>query len=211
MTERTQSFGEEIANSVSHGLGLMAALGVTPVLVAGARDLNDARFAGAIVFAVTMVMLYLTSTLFHALPVGKAKRVLLRLDYCAIFLFIAGSYTPFALGALQGVWEWTLFGLVWLLAVVGVILKSIGMLSHPGVSTALYLGLGWLVLVAAVPLLDRMPTQGLTWLVAGGLAYTAGVVFFALDSRIQYAHAIWHGFVVAGTGSHFFAVLRYAA
>jgi hemolysin III len=207
MTERTQSLGEEIANSVSHGLGLLAALGAAPILVAGARDLNDARFAGAIVFAVTMVMLYLTSTLFHALPAGKAKRVLLRLDYCAIFLFIAGSYTPFALGALQGVWEWTLFGLVWLLAVAGVILKSTGMLSHPVVSTALYLGLGWLVLVAAVPLLDRMPIQGLAWLVAGGLAYTAGVVFFALDSRIRYAHAIWHGFVVTGTGCHFFAVL----
>jgi hemolysin III len=211
MTERLQTLGEEIANSVSHGLGLLAAMGAASVLIAGARDLNDARFAGAIVFAVTMVMLYLTSTLFHALPAGKAKRVLLRLDYCAIFLFIAGSYTPFALGALHSVWEWTLFGMIWLLAVAGVILKSTGKLSHPGVSTALYLGIGWLVLVAAVPLLERMPTQGLTWLVAGGLAYTAGVVFFALDSRIRYAHAIWHGFVVAGTGCHFFAVLGYAA
>jgi hemolysin III len=211
MTDRLQSLGEEIANSVSHGLGLLAALGAAAVLIAGARDLNDVRFAGTIVFSATMVMLYLTSTLFHALPGGKAKRVFLRLDYCAIFLFIAGSYTPFALGALQSVWGWTLFGLVWLVAVAGVFLKATGQLAHPWVSTGLYLGMGWLVLVAAVPLIDRVPTQGLIWLLTGGLAYSTGVVFFALDSRIRYAHAIWHGFVVAGTGCHFFAVLGYAA
>lgn len=211
MTKRLQTLGEEIANSVSHGLGLLAAIGAAPVLIAGARGLNDARFAGSIVFAVTMVLLYLSSTLFHALPNGNAKRVLLRLDYCAIFLFIAGSYTPFALGALQGAWGWTLFGLVWCVAVVGVILKSTDKLSHPWVSTGLYLGMGWLVLIAAVPLFERMPTQGLLWLLAGGLAYSAGVVFYVLDARIRYAHAIWHGFVLAGTGCHFFAVLGYAA
>ena len=211
ISERPQTLGEEIANSVSHGLGLLAAIGAAPVLIAGARDLNVASFAGAIVFAVTMVLLYLTSTLFHALPNGNTKRVFLRLDYCAIFLFIAGSYTPFALGALQDIWGWTLFGLVWCVAVVGVILKSTAKLSHPWVSTGLYLAMGWLVLVAAVPLLERVSTQGLIWLLAGGLAYSAGVVFFALDSRIRYAHAIWHGFVVAGTSCHFFAVLRYAA
>jgi len=211
MTKRLQTLGEEIANSVSHGLGLLAAIGAAPVLIVGARGLNDARFAGSIVFAVTMVLLYLSSTLFHALPNGNAKRVLLRLDYCAIFLFIAGSYTPFALGALQGAWGWTLFGLVWCVAVVGVILKSTDKLSHPWVSTGLYLGMGWLVLIAAVPLFERMPTQGLLWLLAGGLAYSAGVVFYVLDARIRYAHAIWHGFVLAGTGCHFFAVLGYAA
>jgi hemolysin III len=203
MTERAQSFGEEIANSVSHALGLLAAIGATPVLIAGARDLNNARFAGTIDFSATMVMLYLTSTLFHALPDGKAKRVFLRLDYCAIFLFIAGSYTPFALGALQNVWGLILFGLVWSLAVASVILKSTRQLAHPWVSTGLYLGMGWLVLVAAVPLIERVPAQGLIWLLTGGLAYSTGVVFFALDSRIRYAHAIWHGFVVAGTGCHF--------
>jgi hemolysin III len=211
MTERAQSLGEEIANSVSHALGLLAAVGAAPLLIAGARHLDDARFAGVIVFSVTMVMLYLTSLLFHALPDGKAKRVFLRLDYCAIFLFIAGSYTPFALGATQSAWGWTLFGLIWSLAGAGVILKSTGQLAHPWVSTGLYVGMGWLVLVAAVPLIERVPTQGLVWLVAGGLAYSAGVVFFALDSRIRYAHAIWHCFVVAGTGCHFFAVLRYGA
>lgn len=210
MTVRLQSLGEEIANSVSHGLALLAAIGAVPFLMAAARDLSTASRVGAVVFAVTMVLLYFTSMLYHALPNGRAKRVFLKLDYCAIFLFIAGSYTPFALGALYGAWGWTLFGLVWALAVVGVILKSTDKLSHPWISTGLYLGMGWLVLIAAVPLVERVPTQGLIWLVAGGLAYTLGVVFFVLDSRIRYAHAIWHGFVVAGTGCHFFAVMGYA-
>lgn len=210
MTVRLQSLGEEIANSVSHGLALLAAIGAVPFLMAAARDLSTASQVGAVVFAVTMVLLYFTSMLYHALPNGRAKRVFLKLDYCAIFLFIAGSYTPFALGALYGAWGWTLFGLVWALAVVGVILKSTDKLSHPWISTGLYLGMGWLVLIAAVPLVERVPTQGLVWLVAGGLAYTLGVVFFVLDSRIRYAHAIWHGFVVAGTGCHFFAVMGYA-
>lgn len=210
MTTRLQSLGEEIANSVSHGLGLLAVIGATPFVIAAARDLGAASQVGAIVFAVTMVLLYFTSTLYHALPNGRAKQVFLKLDYCAIFLFIAGSYTPFALGALYGAWGWTLFGLVWALAVVGVILKSTDKLAHPWVSTGLYLGMGWLVLIAAVPLVESVPTTGLLWLVAGGLAYTLGVVFFVLDSRIRYAHAIWHGFVVAGTGCHCVAVMGYA-
>ena len=211
MTKRLQSLGEEIANSVSHGLGLLAAVGAAPVLIATSRDWNNQSFIGSVVFAATMVLLYLTSTLYHALPEGRAKRVWLRLDYCAIFLFIAGSYTPFALGALHGPWGWTLLGLVWSVALVGVLLKSTDKLSHPWISTGLYLGMGWLVLIAAVPLVERVPTEGLVWLLAGGLAYTAGVIFFVLDSRIRYAHAIWHGFVVAGTSCHFFAVLGYAA
>lgn len=211
MTERPQSWGEEIANSVSHGVALLAAIGAVPFLIASARHLSVASFAGAVIFAVTMVLLYLTSTLYHALPPGRAKQVLLKLDYGAIYLFIAGSYTPFALGALGGAWGWTLFGLVWSLAVIGVTLKAFDRLSHPWLSTGLYLVMGWLVLIAAVPLVERVPMPGVMWLVAGGLAYTAGVVFFVLDSRMRYAHAVWHGFVAAGTGCHFFAVLGYAA
>lgn len=208
--ERAQTWGEEIANSVSHGLGLLAALGAAPVLIVAASGQAVASLVGATVFAATMVLLYFTSTLYHALPLGRAKRVLLRLDYCAIFLFIAGSYTPFALGALRGPWGWTLFGLVWALAAVGVVLKSTQRLNHPWASTGLYLGMGWLVLIAAVPLVERVPTLGLVWLVAGGLAYTVGVVFFVLDTRVRYAHAVWHLFVVAGTSCHTVAVLRYA-
>jgi hemolysin III len=211
MNERTQSLGEEIANSVSHGVALLAAIVAVPFLIAAARHLGIANVVGASVFAATMVLLYLTSTLYHALPAGRAKRVFMKLDHGAIYVFIAGSYTPFALGALGGPWGWTLFGLVWTLALLGVTLKAFDRLSHPWLSTGLYLIMGWLVLIAAVPLVERVPLPGVALLVAGGLAYTAGVVFFALDSRLRYAHAVWHGFVVAGTACHFFAVLGYAA
>ena len=210
MTERPQSLGEEIANSVSHGVALLAAIAAVPFLIDSARHLGAASLVGAAVFAATMVLLYLTSTLYHALSAGRAKRVFLKLDHGAIYLFIAGSYTPFALGALGGPWGWTLFGLVWSLAALGVTLKAFDRLSHPWLSTGLYLVMGWLVLIAAVPLIERVPEPGLSLLVAGGLAYTAGIVFFLLDSRLRYAHAVWHGFVVAGTGCHFFAVLGYA-
>lgn len=211
MTERPQSWGEEIANSVSHGVALLAAIGAVPFLIASARHLSVASFVGSVIFAATMVLLYLTSTLYHALPPGRTKQVFLKLDYGAIYLFIAGSYTPFALGALGGAWGWTLFGLVWSLAAIGVTLKAFDRLSHPWLSTGLYLLMGWLVLIAAVPLVERVPMPSVMWLLTGGLAYTAGVVFFILDSRMRYAHAVWHGFVVAGTGCHFFAVLGYAA
>ena len=210
MTQRPQSLGEEIANSVSHGVALLAAIGAVPFLMASARNRSAASFAGVIVFAATMVLLYLTSTIYHALPDGRAKRVFLKLDYGAIYLFIAGSYTPFALGALGGTWGWTLFGLVWLLAAIGIVLKAFDRLTHPWFSTGLYLFMGWLVLVAAVPLVKHVPLPSMMWLVAGGLAYTSGVVFFVLDSRIRYSHAVWHGFVAAGTGCHTFAVLSYA-
>jgi hemolysin III len=211
MIERPQSLGEEVANSVSHGVALLAAIVAVPFLFFSASDLGVASVVGAAVFATTMVLLYSTSTLYHALPAGRAKRVLLKFDHCAIYLFIAGSYTPFALGALGGPWGWTLFGLVWSIALFGVALKLLDRLSHPWLSTGLYLIMGWLVLIAAVPLVERVPLAGIELLVAGGVAYTAGVVFFVLDSRFRYAHAIWHSFVVAGTGCHFFAVLGYAA
>lgn len=211
VTERAQSLGEEIANSVSHGVALLAAIAAVPFLMTATRGLAAVNVVGAAVFAATMVLLYLASTLYHALPSGRAKRVFMKLDHGAIYLFIAGSYTPFALGVLGGPWGWTLFGLVWALATVGVTLKAFDRLSHPWLSTGLYLVMGWLVLIAAVPLVQRVPATGVALLLAGGLAYTAGVAFFVLDSRLRYAHAVWHGFVVAGTGFHFVAVLRYAA
>ncbi len=210
MSERPQSSGEEIANSLSHGLALLAALVAAPVLVLEAGPLGLLSTVGAGVFALTMILLYLSSTLYHALPAGRAKRVFHKLDHGAIFIFIAGSYTPFALGALRGPWGWTLLGTIWSLALLGVLLKACDRLSRPWMSTGLYLLMGWLVLFAAVPLVERVPGAGIALLVAGGLAYTGGVVFFVLDSRIRYAHTVWHGFVAAGTGFHFFAVLGYA-
>jgi hemolysin III len=211
MSERPQSLGEEIANSVSHGVALLAAITGAPFLIIAARDLGAANIVGASVFAATMILLYLTSTLYHALRPGRLKRIFRKLDHSAIYFFIAGSYTPFALGALGGPWGWTLFGLVWSLAAIGTVLKTFNRLSHPWLSTGLYLVMGWLVLFAAVPLVEHVALPGIALLVAGGVAYTAGVVFYMLDSRLRYAHAIWHGFVATGTGFHFFAVLNYAA
>lgn len=202
----------EIANSVSHGLGLLAALAALPLLVtSAARRGSVAAVVGASVFSATLVLLYLCSTLYHALPGPKAKRVFRVLDHAAIFLLIAGTYTPFTLGALNGPWGWTLFGIVWSLAVVGMTLKAFDRMAHPAWSTALYLAMGWSVLIALGPLVDRVAAGGLVLLAAGGIAYTAGVVFFTLDSRLRYGHFVWHLFVVAGTACHYFAVLHYAA
>jgi hemolysin III len=209
---RPQSLREEIANSLIHGVALLAVAIAVPVLiVTSVRHGGAVNVVGASVFATTMILLYLTSTVYHALPASRAKRLFLKLDHGTIYLLIAGSYTPFVLGVLGGPWGWTLFGLEWGLAAVGVALRAFTRFEQPTVSTVLYLVMGWLVLIAVVPLVQRIPVPGVALLVAGGLAYTAGVVFFVLDSRLRYAHAIWHVFVIAGTGFHFFAVLGYAA
>jgi hemolysin III len=210
--EREQSRGEEIANSISHGIGLVAALVATPFLIMHAVRRGDTGFiVGASFFAPTMVLLYLASTIYHALPIGKAKRVFRVIEHSAIFLLIAGTYTPFTLGVLRGEWGWTLLGLVWGLAVAGVALQAFHRMSHRIVSTGLYLLMGWLVLIAVNPLYARLPASGLLWLVAGGVAYTGGVAFYSADSRLRYGHFIWHLFVMAGTACHYFAVLWYAA
>ena len=209
--ERVQSLGEEIANSVSHGVGLLAAVVAVPFLLVAAIERGEAAgIVGASIFATTMVLLYLTSTLYHALPANRAKRVFRVLDHAAIYLLIAGTYTPFTLGVLRGAWGWTLFGLVWGLALAGVVVKAVGGVQYLRFSTGLYLVMGWLILIAAKPLWLRLPPWGLFWLFAGGIAYTAGVAFYRAD-RIRYAHFVWHLFVLAGTACHFIAVLRYAA
>jgi hemolysin III len=209
--ERPQSLGEEIANSLSHGLGFLATVAAFPVLVMAAQQRGDtAGIVGASVFATTMVLLYLASTLFHALPRCRAKRVFQVLDHSAIYLLIAGTYTPFTLGVLRGDWGWTLFGLVWGMAVAGTVLKALGGVRYATLSTWTYLAMGWLVVIAAKTVWALVPGWGLFWLIAGGVAYTAGAVFFMAE-RIRYFHFVWHLFVVAGTACHFIAVLRYAA
>jgi hemolysin III len=210
LEERPQSLGEEVANSVSHGIGLLAALAAFPILVTTAFNRGDlAGIVGASVFATTMVLLYLASTLFHALPPNRAKRVFQILDHSAIYLLIAGTYTPFTLGVLRGAWGWTLFGLVWALAVVGTVFKTLGGVRYTTFSTWVYLAMGWLVLIAIEPVWTLVPKWGLFWLLAGGIAYTVGAVFFMAE-RIRYFHFVWHLFVVLGTACHFVAVLRYA-
>jgi hemolysin III len=212
MTERPQSPEEEIANSLSHGLGFVAALASAPILVlTTAQTGRTLNVIGATIFATTMVLLYCASTIYHAVPHRRAKALLKKLDHGAIFLLIAGTYTPFTLGALSGPWGWTLLSVVWSLAVVGVTLKAFDRIEHPFASLGLYLLMGWLCLVALGPILERVPQQGLLLLGAGGFAYMAGVAFFATDSRLRYGHFVWHLFVLIGTGCHFFAVLGYAA
>jgi hemolysin III len=196
---------------VSHGVGAVAALAGAPVLIVAAAHRGDkGNVVAASVFAATMVVLYLTSTLYHALPRNKAKRLFRVLDHGAIFLLIAGTYTPFTLGVLRGAWGWTLFGLVWSLALFGIVLKAVGGIRYPRLSTALYIGMGWLAIIAVRPLLLHVPPPGLLWLVGGGIAYTAGVAFYAAE-RLRYGHFVWHLFVLTGTSCHFFAVLWYAA
>ena len=211
--ERGQTLGEEIANSVSHGAALLAAVAGTPFLVVGAvRHGDRLNVAGASIFAATMVLLYFTSMLYHALPATRgAKRLFQVLDHSAIYLLIAGTYTPFTLGVLRGPWGWTLLALIWSMALAGVVLKAVAGMRFPRLSTAIYLAMGWSVVIAVKPMWQLMPGWGLFWLVAGGLAYTLGVAFYATDWRLRYGHFVWHLFVAAGTACHFIAVLNYAA
>jgi hemolysin III len=202
---------EEIANSLSHGLGLLLALAMVPVLLVSAMRIGKIGFmVGAGVFGCTMVLLYLASTLYHALTHQRAKHFFRLFDHSAIFLLIAGTYTPFALGVLRGPWGWTLLTIVWVLAVVGVVTKAVVGTRHSWFSMVLYLLMGWLAVVAVKPILLHVPLPGILLILAGGIAYTSGLAFFAAP-RLRYGHFIWHLFVVAGTTCHFFAVLWYAA
>ena len=207
--KRDQTLGEEIANSISHGVGFLAAVAVTPVLIVKALPAGAASIVGASIFGATMMVLYLASTLYHAFPQSRTKRVFKIFDHGAIFLLIAGTYTPFTLGVLQGTWGWTLFGIVWSLAILGVVLKSTAGAGSGKLSTALYLAMGWLAVLAVKPLWLNMPAWGLIWLLAGGVMYSAGVLFFMAD-KIRYTHFVWHLFVLAGTACHVLAVLGYA-
>ncbi len=173
------------------------------------RHGDSADVVAVSVFAATMITVYLSSTLYHALPVGQTKRVVRHFDHAAIYLLIAGSYTPFTLGVLRGPWGWTLLGVVWGLALLGLLLEGVDKKRARTVSTYLYLAMGWLVVIAVRPLWLNLPTAGFFWLVAGGLAYTGGVAFYASD-RIRYAHFAWHLCVLAGSACHIVAVLWYS-
>jgi len=209
---REQTLGEEIANAISHGLGCLLAVASLPILVHHAALRGDpAQVVAAGVFAGTAILLYLVSTLYHALPPGRTKLWFNRLDHASIYLFIAGSYMPFVLGVLKGAWGWSLFAVVWVAAAIGVGAKLLNRLQHPLWSTGLYVAMGWVAVVAAVPLIERMSAAGLWWLLAGGVSYTLGAVVFLLDSRVRYAHFVWHLFVLGGSTCHFFAALWHSA
>lgn len=209
--ERHQTPREELANSISHGAGIAAAVVATPFLVIRAVERGDVGFlVGASVFAATMILLYAASTVYHALHPGRLKDIFRVVEHSAIFLLIAGTYTPFTLGVLRGGWGWPLFGVIWGLAAIGVLLKVAAGATRPIAFTVLYLLMGWLIVIAAGPFYTHLPAAGLAWLIAGGLSYTIGVAFFVTDTRIRYGHFIWHLFVMAGTVCHYFAVLWYA-
>jgi hemolysin III len=210
--ERPESLQEELANSISHSLGLAALLIGTPILIIAAARRGPPSFViGASVFCSAAILVYLSSTLYHALPETRGKNIFRTLDRTAIFILIAGTYTPFTLGILRGTWGWTIFGLVWGLAVLGVTLQLTGQLKrHPILATSLYLLMGWISVVAIRPIMQVMPAGGIAWIAAGGVFYTVGVAFFAMR-RLRYAHFIWHLFVIGGTTCHYFAVLWHAA
>ena len=206
---RPVHFREEIANSVSHGLALVLALAALPLLVLSAAEMGNTRFTiGVVVFGATIVFLYLASTLYHSLTHDRAKQFFRKVDHCAIFLLIAGSYTPFTLGVLRGPWGWTLLAIIWSLAVAGIAMKLIAGHRHWWLSIVLYVVMGWLAIVAVKPILTLVPLPGILLILAGGLAYSGGLAFFAAH-RIRYNHFIWHLFVMAGTVCHYLAVLWY--
>jgi hemolysin III len=187
----------------------MAVLAGGPLLLLRAAQRGDPWvIAGVAVFVVSAMLLYAASTLYHALPAGPAKHAARVLDHASIYLLIAGTYTPFTLGVLRGAWGWTLFGLVWSLALAGVTFKVVAGFRFPWASTIVYVGMGWMGLLAIGPVVALVPRPGIALLVAGGLAYTGGVAFYA--SRRRYAHAVWHLFVAAGTACHAVAVALYA-
>lgn len=203
----TQSSGEEVANGISHGIGLVGAMIGAPILLLAAFHHGDVPFfIGTIIFTVTMLFVYLASTLYHCWPQTDTKSFLQLLDHSAIFLLIAGTYTPFALGPLRGSFGLAMLGIVWSLALFGVVMKATrGVLRHRRLAMTLYLGTGWIGLTVIRPLALAVPLSALLWLIIGGVAYTAGTLFFA-NERLRYGHFVWHLFVLAGTGCHFAAV-----
>jgi hemolysin III len=203
------AYADELASSVVHGVGLLFSIAGLAILVAYAAMYGGARaVVASSVFGATLILLYTASTLYHAIPGALAKRVLRTFDHIAIFLLIAGTYTPFTLLVLPGAWGWSLFGTIWGLALIGSA-AELGLLKHyRKAAVALYVAMGWVALVAIQPLRTYVPSGGLILLFAGGLAYTAGVPFY-MARRLPYHHTIWHVFVLAGSVLHYLAILLY--
>jgi hemolysin III len=211
IASRPQSDREEMANSLSHGAGALLAAIFSPELIGKALAAGTAEGIAAAVYCGSMILLFAVSAAYHWLPAGPTKAMFRRLDHAAIFLFIAGTYTPFMLGALAdqgGLW---LLIVVWAIATLGTIAKCANRLNHPVLSTALYLGLGWLAVFILQPLMTAIPAAGISLIVAGGVLYTLGAVVFHFDDRFPYAHFVWHLFVLGAAGCHFVAVMLYAA
>lgn len=207
--DKLYTLGEEVAHALTHGLGVVLAIAGLTVMVARATLYgNTWHIVGAAIFGTTLVLMYTASTLYHSIPLPRAKKVLRVIDHSTIYLLIAGTYTPLTLVTLSGTVGWSVFAVVWGLALVGVVFKIFSTGKFEKLSLVIYLGMGWCVLIVIKPLVQTMPTGGLVLLIAGGLAYSGGVVFY-LWERLRYHHAIWHGFVLAGSVLQYFAVLFY--
>jgi hemolysin III len=207
----TYSVKEEIAHSAIHGAGILLSIaGLVALIVIARRTGDPVQVAAFSIYGLTLILLYLASTLYHSIPYPRLKPVLRVLDHSAIYLLIAGTYTPFTLISLRGGWGWTLFGLVWGMALLGIALKIAAFGRLRWLSMVLYLGMGWLVLIALGPLMRAISAGGVRLLFLGGVSYTLGILFYAWR-RLPYHHAVWHAFVLAGSVLHFFAVLLYVA
>lgn len=206
---QNESLIEELANGITHGIGLaLSVVGLVVLVVLSVLRGDGWQIAGCTTFGITLVLLYAASTMYHTFHAHRLNRVFKILDHTAIYLLIAGTYTPFTLVNLRGFWGWTLFGLVWGLSVFGILWKLFHVERFQIVSTLVYVAMGWLVLIAIKPVMSAVPLSGMVWLFAGGLFYTVGVLFFAWK-RVPYNHAIWHVFVMAGSICHYFAVMFY--
>jgi hemolysin III len=198
-------------NSISHTVGAaLAAIGGVILIVVAARTGDPWKIVSCSVYVAMLLTLYLTSTLYHSVR-GRAKAVLQRLDHCAIYLLIAGTYTPFMLVTLRGPWGWSLFGVVWGLALLGIVQEYVYAKGARILSLVIYVAMGWLIVIGIKPLLAALEWNGFLWLVAGGLCYTGGIVFYATDHKLRHGHGIWHLFVLAGSSCHFVAILFYVA
>jgi hemolysin III len=200
--------GDILANAITHGVGAALALVGAVYLIVASRRGDAWLIVSCSIYGATLVLVYLCSTLYHSLVRTRARHVFHVLDHSSIYLLIAGTYTPFMLVSMRGAAGWTLLGVVWGLAIAGVVFKSFAVGRFPAASATVYLLMGWCVVFALRPLLDAISWHGMMWLAAGGLAYTLGIVFFAND-RLRFFHALWHVFVMAGSVAHYFAVLLY--
>ncbi|MFT3784329.1 MAG: hemolysin III family protein [Nibricoccus sp.] len=201
--------GEEIANSITHGIGVLLSVAALALLVTIAVSHGDAwSVTSGAIYGSTLIIAYTASTIYHSLRSERAKRFFRKLDHAGIFLLIAGTYTPFLLVSLRGPWGWSLFGVIWGLCVAGIIMKFFLAGRFRVISTLIYIFMGWMIAIAFRPLLSALPAAGVWLLVAGGICYTGGTVFYLWKS-LRYHHAIWHLFVLAGSICHFFSVLNY--
>ncbi len=201
--------GEEIFNSVSHGVGVLLSIAALVLLIVFAAIYSDGYgLASALVYGISLILLYTMSMVYHIVQNEKGKKVLRIFDHCSIFILIAGTYTPYLLGPLRGALGWTIFGIIWGVTVVGILLNALGLEKFKKISLILYVLMGWGIVLSIKPLAQNLPAGGLWLLIAGGLVYTVGIIFYVMK-KYRYMHSVWHLFVLAGSVCHYFSILLF--